>query len=81
MLAAGIVEKSESYHDNLYNSAVLMTLDPTLIRADQRRAVKLFSINGVNLDPANQTVTLGRKLVAQTAEITVAAIRQKTSSR
>ena len=80
MSAAGIAEKFEGHHDNLYNSAVLMTLDPTLIRADQRRAVRLFSINGVTLDPANQTVTLGRKLVAQTADITVAAIRQKIAS-
>lgn len=80
MSAAGIAEKFEGHHDNLYNSAVLMTLDPTLIRADQRRAVKLFSINGVNLDPANQTVRLGRKLVAQTADIAVGAIQQKIAS-
>ncbi|NIM49040.1 MAG: creatininase family protein, partial [Gemmatimonadales bacterium] len=69
-----IREVPEGLHDSYVISAVLMTVDPQLLRMEQRLARGLFSINGVPLAPADRTIAIGRELVDHVAAVTVAAI-------
>jgi creatinine amidohydrolase len=62
-------------HDDIYYEAQIAVQDPTLIRMEQRRTAKLFSLHGVDLAPIGQTIELGRKLAAYRAEITAKAFR------
>jgi creatinine amidohydrolase len=62
-------------HDDIYYEAQIAVQDPTLIRMEQRRTAKLFSLHGVDLDPIGQTIELGRKLAAYRADITAKAFR------
>lgn len=71
----GVVEVDEGLHDDVRHSAIMMLVDPTTVRAEQRRAAGLFRINGVELDPIDDTLALARALVDYQAEVTVAAIR------
>jgi len=71
----GVVEVDEGLHDDVRHSAIMMLVNPTTVRADQRRAVDLFRINGVELDPMEETLALARALVDYQAEVTVDAIR------
>lgn len=68
------------FHDDYHYSSIIATTDPTRIRAEQRRAAGLFSINGVDLDPLDQTIENGRRLVQYRAEITARAIRSSIAA-
>jgi creatinine amidohydrolase/Fe(II)-dependent formamide hydrolase-like protein len=70
------VATRNEYHDDYHYSSIIATTDPTRIRAEQRRKAGLFSINGVSLDPLEQTIENGRRLVQYRAEITARAIRR-----
>ena len=72
----GIRQVDEGHHDDLGISALVMTVDPNAIRMRQRLAKGKFSINGVNLAPAEKTIELGKKAVDYRATVTVAAIRK-----
>jgi len=74
----GVVEESEGLHDDVRHSAIMALVDPVFIRADERRAAGLFRINGVELDPLDETLELARELVAYQARVTVEAIRRVT---
>ncbi len=71
----GVVEVDEGLHDDVRHSAIMMLVDPTTVRAEQRRAAGLFRINGVELDPMDETLAMARALVDYQAEVTVVAIR------
>ena len=71
----GVVEVDEGLHDDVRHSAIMMLVDPSTVRAEQRRAAGLFRINGVELDPMEETLALARGLVDYQAEVTVEAIR------
>ena len=70
------VATRDEYHDDYHYSSIIATTDPTRIRVEQRRKEGLFSINGVDLDPLEQTIENGRRLVQYRAEITARAIRR-----
>lgn len=72
----GVNEIDEGLHDDVRHSAIMMTVDPMTVRMPQRMAKDLFSINGVELAPAERTIALGHDLVAYQAEVTVKAIRR-----
>src|SRR5688572_7865954 len=72
----GIRQVDEGHHDDLGISALVMTVDPNAIRMRQRLAKGKFSINGVNLAPAEKTIELGKKAVDYRATVTVEAIRK-----
>jgi creatinine amidohydrolase/Fe(II)-dependent formamide hydrolase-like protein len=74
--AHGIVEKSEGMKDDFATSAMLMAVDPDAVRMEERIARGLFSINGVSLAPAYNTMALGRRLIEHRAEVVAAAIRR-----
>jgi creatinine amidohydrolase/Fe(II)-dependent formamide hydrolase-like protein len=69
------VATRNEYHDDYHYSSIIATTDPERIRARQRQDAGLFSINGVSLDPLDQTIENGRRLVQYRAEITARAIR------
>ncbi len=76
LAAQGIHETPEGLHDDFIVSAVLMSVDPQLVRMRQRMEAGKFSINGVNLAPPERSIALGRQLVNHVADVTVAAIRK-----
>ena len=76
LVSQGIHEVDEGHHDNVVITAMMMAVDPEAVRMRERRAKGKFSINGVNLDPAEKTIALGKKAVAYRADITVQAIRK-----
>ena len=69
------VATRNEYHDDYHYSSIIATTDPERIRARQRIDAGLLSINEVDLNPLEQTVENGRRLVAYRAEITARAIR------
>lgn len=75
------VATRNEYHDDYHYSSIIATTDPERIRARQRMDVGLFSINGVDLAPLEQTVENGRRLVQYRAEITARAIRAAIAAR
>jgi creatinine amidohydrolase len=68
------------HHDDVHYSSIVMTVDPNLVRAEERLAAGLFEINGVDLAPVEATQEIGRKLIAYRAERTAAAIRRAMES-
>ncbi|MFH1762980.1 MAG: creatininase family protein [Gemmatimonadota bacterium] len=72
----GVVEVDEGLHDDVRHSAIMMLVDPKSVRAEERRAAGLFRINGVELDPMDETLAMARALVDYQAEVTVEAIRR-----
>jgi len=72
----GVRQTDEGIHDDVQITSQMMVIDPTTVRARQRMAKGKFSINGVNLDPPEKTIALGKKVVAYRADLTVAAIRR-----
>jgi creatinine amidohydrolase/Fe(II)-dependent formamide hydrolase-like protein len=71
----GIQEVDEGLHDDIRHSAIMLLVDPTSVRMEQRRERGLFSINGVELDPLDRTLELAEDLVNYQAEVTADAIR------
>ena len=69
------------YHDDYHYSSIIATVDPDMIRAQQRIEAGLFSINGVDLSPLETTITNGQKLVEYRAHVTARAIRAAIQGR
>ena len=72
----GVQEVDEGLHDDVRHSSIMALVDPTFIRMEERRRAGLFRINGVSLDPIDQTLDLARRLVEYQADVTVSAIRR-----
>jgi creatinine amidohydrolase len=77
----GVREVDEGLHDDYGITSILMTVDPQYVRMTERIAAGRFTINGVPLAPADQTIAMGRKAVAWRASVTVAAIRKAIGGR
>jgi creatinine amidohydrolase/Fe(II)-dependent formamide hydrolase-like protein len=77
----GIKQVSEGIHDDYGISSIMMTVEPTTVRMEQRLAKKLFSINGVDMSPAENTIGMGKKAVEWRASITVKAIRRAVTRK
>lgn len=75
------VATRNEYHDDYHYSSIIATTDPNRIRARERMAAGLFSINGVDLAPLERTIANGRRLVQYRAEITARAIRAAIGRR
>ena len=72
----GIKQVSEGIHDDYGISSIMMTVDPRTVRMEQRQAKGLFHINGVDMNPPEKTIEMGKKAVEWRADITVKAIRK-----
>lgn len=77
----GIKETPEGLHDDFGITAQMMVVDPATVRMKQRIAAGKFSINGVDLAPAERTIAWGRKIIDYRAEQTVTAIRKAVASK
>ena len=76
----GIDQTPEGIHDDYAITSMMAAMDPNSIRASERRQAGLFSINGVEVDPLDQTRARGRELFLYRAEVTAAAIRAAIAS-
>ena len=72
----GVDQKPEGLHDDFGMTAVLMVVNPTTVRMEQRIAAGNFRINGIELAPAGETMEWGRRIVDFRAEAAVKAIRK-----
>jgi creatinine amidohydrolase/Fe(II)-dependent formamide hydrolase-like protein len=75
----GIQEVDEGLHDDVRHSSIMMLVDPTTVRMDERIRAGSFSINGVDLAPMEATLDLARRLVDAQAEVAVEAILRRIS--
>ncbi len=72
----GVAEvKSDGHHDDIWVTAMMMVTDPESVRYEQRMAADLASINGVDISSLDDTVELGRKMVAFRAKHAAEVIR------
>jgi creatinine amidohydrolase/Fe(II)-dependent formamide hydrolase-like protein len=71
----GVHQVDEHLHDDLIISSIVLTESRIALRADQRLAAGLFSINGVPLSPESRTMDLGRRAIEFRADATARAIR------
>ena len=74
----GISQQPEGFHDDFGMTAMMMAVDPSSVRTNQRIAADKFRINGVELAPAQRTIEWGRRIIDFRAVATVKAIRKAT---
>lgn len=72
----GWKQVDEGHHDNPIISSIMMTVDPSTVRIQQRIAKNKASINGIPLAPVAKAVAAGKRIVDYRADVTVAAIRK-----
>lgn len=73
----GVVQPvDDGVHDNFYINSIMMTVDPSVVRLDQRLAAGNAIINGVPLTPLYKTLQVGHKLIEFRTAVTVDAIRK-----
>ena len=78
----GVAETaSDGYHDDIWVTAMMMVTDPTSVRYHERVEADLASINGVAIAPMEDTIELGRKMVAFRAEYTAEAVRTAINNK
>jgi creatinine amidohydrolase len=68
-------------HDDYHYESIIMTVDPVHVRMKERQAKKLFSINGVDMNPPAKTIENGKKLIEYRTRITVDAIQKATGRK
>ena len=73
----GIVEtENDGIHDSFGITSLMMVVDPTVVRYDQRVKAGLAKINGVPIAPKEETIEIGRTLQAYRTALTVEKIRE-----
>ena len=73
----GIVEtEDDGIHDSFGITSLMMVVDPTVVRYEQRVKAGLARINGVPIAPKEETIEIGRKLQAFRTALTVKKIRE-----
>jgi hypothetical protein len=63
------------YHDDVHYTSIVANTNPEHIRAPQRQAVNLFSINGYELQSMENVLQIGKRLIDYRADITVRAMK------
>ena len=76
LVTQGLRQKPEGLHDDFVQTATLAAIDPQLIRMKQRVAAGKFHINGINLNPVENTIAWGRKIIAERTRVSAEAIQQ-----
>ena len=67
---------SDGYHDTYWLTSMQMTVDPSTVRYDERVAAGMATINGVSIDPKEETIALGEQLMEWRNNKTVELIRE-----
>ncbi|HSA54551.1 MAG TPA: creatininase family protein [Gemmatimonadaceae bacterium] len=74
----GIVEpKDDGWHDYYWITALMMAVDVSAVRYDQRVKAGKATINGVSIAPKEQSVEVGKKLMEWRTTQTVNAIMKQ----
>jgi creatinine amidohydrolase len=68
-------------HTDYHYEAILATVDPELIRTEQRIAAGEYKVNGFDMNPPSKTIENGKKLVEYRANLTVDAIQKALAKR
>jgi creatinine amidohydrolase/Fe(II)-dependent formamide hydrolase-like protein len=76
----GVKQTPEGLHDDFAMTAMMLAIDPSSVRMQQRIAAGKFRINGVELAPAEKTIEWGKKIIAHRADETVKAIEKAVQS-
>jgi creatinine amidohydrolase/Fe(II)-dependent formamide hydrolase-like protein len=66
----------DGVHDDYYITALMMTVDPAVVRYDQRVKAGKATINGLSIAPKEKTIEVGRKLMQFRVDVTVKAIHE-----
>lgn len=78
----GVAEtRHDGHHDDIWVTAMMMVTDPAQVRLEQRVDANLASINGIAITPLEDTVELGRQMIAFRAALTADAIRAAIEAR
>jgi creatinine amidohydrolase len=78
----GVAEtRNDGHHDDIWVTAIMMVTDPSSVRYHERVEADLASINGVAIAPMEDTIELGKKMVAFRAKYTANAIREAISNK
>ena len=70
----------QNVHSDYHSEASIATVDPQLIRTEQRIDKGLYSINDFDMNPPEKTIEHGKKLIEYRASITVEAIKKALSN-
>ncbi len=73
----GITQVVEGHHDDYGITSLMMAVDPSTVRVEQRVAKGKASINGVSIVPVEKTVAVGKALQEWKTTITVDAIKRR----
>jgi len=77
----GVAEtKRDGHHDDMWVTAMMMVTDPESVRYEQRVDAGLASINGFDISDLEETVELGKKMVAYRATNAATAIRKSIAA-
>jgi creatinine amidohydrolase len=68
-------------HSDYHYEAMMATVNPKLIRTEQRIAAGEYSVNGFDMNPPSKTIENGKTLVEYRANITVDAIQKAIAQR
>jgi creatinine amidohydrolase/Fe(II)-dependent formamide hydrolase-like protein len=71
----------DGFHDDFYITALMMTVDPTVVRYDQRVRAGKATINGVSIAPKEKAIEVGKKLMQFRVDATVKAINAALSNQ
>ena len=74
----GYVEVDDGYHDSLRYTAIMMTLDPELVRFVQRKEVGRNTINGISLEPKERMISLGWDIIDFEVSHTIEALKKQS---
>jgi creatinine amidohydrolase/Fe(II)-dependent formamide hydrolase-like protein len=73
----GIKEPNEDgWHDYYWITALMMAVDPSVVRYEERVKAGKASINGVSIAPKERTIEVGKKLIEWRTTQTVRAIEK-----
>lgn len=73
----GIVQtENDGIHDSFGITSLMMVIDPTVVRYTQRVDAGLAKINGVPIAPKEETIEVGKKLMAFRVNLTVDKIHE-----
>lgn len=71
----GVVEpNNDGIHDSYWITALMMAVDPSSVRYDERVRANRETINGVSIAPKEKTIEIGKKLMEFRTAQTVKAI-------
>ncbi len=77
----GIKEPNDDgWHDYYWITALMMAVDPSVVRYDQRVKAGKATINGVSIAPKEKTIEVGKKLIEWRTTQTVKAIEKSRAS-